>query len=227
MSIGLLFVGIAIGLLIAGSMALYKALTATPEERAARHHSLHITVDHVRIEPWALAFRDDAPLVPDLGDLAARGHDDSARVLREHGGIDFGTTEVRLHLRAHGEDEVIVREVAAAVVRSDPPFAGRLIGTGSPAPLASDVVAFDLDTQDADGVVRVVLADNPIVVRDGAPVDVLIAGITCTAYCQWRIHLETEVGEERARITVGDRDLPFETTGSEPSVFPRGFEQLA
>jgi len=148
-------------------------------------------------------------------------------VLREHGGIDFGTTEVRLHLRTHGEEEVIVREVAAVVVRSDPPFAGRLIGTGLPPRLASDVVAFDLDTPDADGVVRVVLADQPVTVRDGAPVDVLVAGLTNAAYCQWRIHLETEVGEERSRITVGDRDLPFQTTGSEPSTFPRGFEQLA
>src|SRR5436305_10515571 len=98
-------------------MAAYRAVNATPEERASHRHPLHVTVDRVRGDSWAIAFRDDAPLVPALDDLAARGPDDSQRVLREHGGIDFGQTQVRLHLRTHGEDVVIVREIAAVVVR--------------------------------------------------------------------------------------------------------------
>jgi hypothetical protein len=222
----LLCVGIGIGLTIACGMAIYRVVTATPEDRAARHHPLHVTVEHVRREPWALAFRDDAPRVPPLDDLTARGHDDSARVLREHGGVDFGTTELRLHLRTHGEDVVTVREIAAVVVRRDPPFAGRLIGVGLPEAPSSGVLAFDLDAPDAGDAERVVLADEPITVRHGEPVDVLIAGTTTSGYCQWRIHLETEVGDEHGRMTIGDRDLPFETTGSAPSAFPRGLEPL-
>jgi hypothetical protein len=223
----LLFVGIAIGLLIAGGMAAYRAVTATPEERASHRHPLHVTVDRVHDESWAIAFRDDAPLVPALDDLAARGPDDSRRVLREHGGIDFRATHVRLHLRTHGEEVVTVREIAAVVVRRDPSFAGRLIGVDAPDRSGTAALVFDLDADDPAAGARAALSDNPIVVRHDEPVDVFVTGITASAYCQWRIHLETEVSGEHVRMTVGDRDLPFETTGSERAAFPRGFEAIA
>ena len=62
--------------------------------------------------------------------------------------------------------------------------------------------------------------------RRDEPVDVVVAGITTSAYCQWRIHLDTEAGGEARRMTVGDHDLPFQTTGGDPSAFPRGLERL-
>jgi hypothetical protein len=112
------------------------------------------------------------------------------------------------------------------VVRRDPAFAGRLMGVGSPGGRPANALVFDLDDADAALTVHAVPVVVPITVRRDEPMDVIVAGMTTSAYCQWRLHLDTEAGGEARRMTVGDRDLPFETTGGDPSAFPRGLERL-
>jgi hypothetical protein len=220
--VGLLFVGIGIGLLIAGGMAIFRAVTTGESEHTGHHDPLRVAVERTGREPWTVAFRDDAPLVPALADLAARGHVASYGVLREHGGVDFGETELRLTLHGHGDDEVIVRAISVVVVRRDPPFTGRLVGVDSRAgQRPPGALVYDLDADEPARDVR------PRTVGRDEPVAVIVVGTTTSAYCQWRIHLDTEVGGEERRMTVGDRDLPFQTTGCDRSEFPHGFESIA
>lgn len=219
---GLLLVGIAIGLLIAGGTALVRAIVPGGREGVGNHQPLHVTVERTDREPWSVAFRDDAPLVPALADLAARGHVASYGVLREHGGIDNGSTELRLTLRTHGEDEVVVRAISVVVVRRDPPFTGRLIGVrGASGGRAAGVRVYDLDADEP------ATASDPVTVRHGEPIEVIVVSTTASAYCQWRVHLDTEVGDEHRRMTVDDHLLPFQTTGGDVAAFPRGFEPIA
>jgi hypothetical protein len=225
--VGLLLVGIAIGLLIAGGMAIFRAVTSGGNESAGHHDPLRVTVERTGHEPWSVAFRDDAPLVPSLDRLAARSRAEVYAVLREHHGVDFGATQLRLSLSAHGEDAVVVRDISVVVVRRDPPFTGRLIGTGgSAAQRPAGVLPYDLDTEDPATTARPLLAST-ITVRRDQPVDVTVVGTTNSAYCQWRIHIDTEVGDEPRRMTIGDRDLPFETTGCDLAEFADGLELIA
>jgi hypothetical protein len=123
----------------------------------------------------------------------------------------------------HGVEEVTVRAVSVVVVRRDSPFTGRLVGVDSPAggKRPPGALVYDLDADEP------ALELSPRTVGRDAPVDVIVAGTTTSAYCQWRIHLDTVIGGDERRMTVGDRDLPFQTTGCDRSEFPSGFESIA
>ena len=225
MRVSLLFVGIAIGLLIAGGAALVRMIVPGGRKGVGNHEPIRVAVARTSREPWSVAFRDDAPLVPPLASLGAHGHVESYGTLREHGGVDFGETELRLTLRTHGEGPVVVRGISVHVVRRDPPFTGRLVGVGGTSETASGALVCDLDAGDAADAEQSLLA-QPITVQPDEPVTVIVTGTTTTAYCQWRIHIDTEVGDEHRRMTIDDRDLPFQTTGCDRSAFPNGLELL-
>jgi hypothetical protein len=223
--VSLLFVGIAIGLLIAGGAALVRLIVPGGRKGVGNHEALRVAVERTSREPWSVAFRDDAPLVPPLATLAAHSHVESYGTLREHGGVDFGETELRLTLGTHGEGAVVVRDISVHVVRRDPPFTGRLVGVGASGDTASGALVCDLDAGEPADAEQPLLAEA-ITVQPDEPVAVIVMGTTTSAYCQWRIHIDTEVGDEHRRITIGDRDLPFETTGCDRSEFANGLELL-
>src|SRR6478752_355175 len=142
----LLIVGIAIGLLIGGGMALVRAMKSGGTEGLGSHRDpLRVAVERNNPDGWSVAFFDGAARVPPRAELAALAPADSYRTVREHRGIDFGATELRLTLRAHGEAEVVVRDITVAVVGRDPAFAGRLMGVGTPANRPAGALVFDLD----------------------------------------------------------------------------------
>ena len=221
---GLLLVGIGIGLLISGGIALVRVIGASGSNHP-NAHPLHVEVVRSDHEPWAVAFRDDAPgLTP--SDLSGRSHVESYQALREHGGVDFATTELRLRLSTHHADAVVVREISVVVVRRDPPFAGRLVGVDSSSADEPTALVYDLDAEDPGAHVTVDFAANPIIVRTGEPVDVHIIGTTAAAYCQWRVHIDAGVADDFHRMTVDDHGLPFETTGGDRAAFAQGLELL-
>jgi hypothetical protein len=220
----LLLVGIGVGLLISGAIALARVIAGSGS-KAGSAHPLHVDVARSDREPWAVAFRDDAPELT-LASLEHHSHAESYRALRDHGGVDFGETELRLRLSTHHADAVVVREISVAVVRRDPPFTGRLVGVGSSSPDESTAFSFDLDADDPGEHAAAFLAANPITVRAGEPVDVYIVGTTASAYCQWRVHIDAGVGDEFHRMTIDDHLLPFQTTGGDRTAFASGLELL-
>jgi hypothetical protein len=222
---GLLLVGIGIGLLVSGGIALVRVIGSSGKSGGSAH-PLHVDIARSDREPWAVAFRDDAPLV-DLAHFEHRSHAESYQSLREHGGVDFGETEIRLRLSTHHTEAVVVREISVTVVRRDPPFAGRLVGVGSSSTGESTAFTYDLDAEDPNANASAFLAANPITVHAQEPLDVYVMGTTASAYCQWRVHIVTEVGEETHRMTVDDHALPFQTTGGDRAAFAKGLELLA
>jgi hypothetical protein len=220
----LLLVGIGIGLLVSGGIAIARVVAGSGS-KAGNAHPLHVDVARSDREPWAVAFRDDAPELT-LASLEHRSHAESYRALRDHGGVDFGETELRLRLSTHHADAVVVREISVSVVRRDPPFAGRLVGVGFSSPGEPIGFVYDLDADDPGAKASAFFAANPITVRADEPVDVYIAGTTTSAYCQWRVHIDAGVGDESHRMTVDDHLLPFQTTGGDRAAFAKGLELL-
>ena len=220
----LLLVGIGIGLLISGAIALARVIAGSGS-KAGNAHPLHVEVARSDREPWAVAFRDDAPEL-DLARLEHHSHADGYRALRDHGGVDFGETELRLRLSTHHTEAVVVREISVTVVRRDPPFAGRLVGVGSSAPGEPIGFVYDLDAEDPNAQAAEFFAANPITVRADEPIDIHIVGTTTSAYCQWRVHIDAGVGDESQRMTVDDHLLPFQTTGGDRAAFAKGLELL-
>jgi hypothetical protein len=222
---GLLLVGIGIGLLVSGAVALVRAIAGSGSNGGHVHDPLHVEVARSDREPWAVAFRDDAPELA-LAGLEHLSHVESYRALRDHGGVDFHETELRLRLSTHHADAVVVREISVSVVRRDPPFTGRLVGVGSSPAGESTPFVYDLDADDPGEKAGAFLAANTITVRRDATADVSIVGMTTSAYCQWRIHIDAGTGDEFHRMIVDDDGLPFETTGCDRDAFANGIELL-
>src|SRR3954467_7614694 len=146
--VGLLFIGIAIGLLIAGGIALVRGVAPGGRDAGGSRDQLKVTVERAGSGAWSVAFRDDAPRCPPPAELAAQPPGEIYATLREHGGVDFGATELRLTLHAHGQDEVVVHDISVVVVRRDPAFGGRLMGVGSPGGRPANALVYDLDDAD-------------------------------------------------------------------------------
>src|SRR5690349_770609 len=144
----LFVVGIAIGLLIGGGIAIWRAVKSGGQEGLGGHDPLHVSVERNDPAAWSVAFYDDAPRCPPRAELAALAPDEMYRTLREHRGIDFGATELHLHLRPHGDEVVVVREISAVVVGRDAAFGGRLMGVGAPGSRPPGALVFDLDDED-------------------------------------------------------------------------------
>jgi hypothetical protein len=222
--VGLLLVGIGIGLLASGIIALVRAIGGRGSSAGGRDQ-LHVAVARSAREPWAVAFREGVPPVPSA-DLEGRSHVQMYATLREHGAVDFGATELTLMLNTHHEDEVLVSAISVSVVRRDPPFTGRLVGVGPTGEGATTPFVYDLDAEDPGAKAAAFFVSDTIKVRRDEPVDVTVVGTTSSAYCQWRIHIDTLVGEQFHRMTVDDKGLPFETTGCERTEFAAGLELL-
>ena len=219
---GLLLVGIGIGLLASGVIALVRAIGGRGSNTGGRDQ-LHVAVARSAREPWAVAFREGVPPVP-AADLEGRTPVQIYATLREHGAVDFGETELVLMLNTHHDAEVVVSGISVSVVRRDPPFTGRLVGVGSSGAGATTPFVYDLDADDPGVKATAFFVSDTITVRRDEPVDVTIVGTTTSAYCQWRIHIDTLANEQFHRMTVDDKGLPFETTGCDRSEFADGLE---
>jgi len=54
------------------------------------------------------------------------------------------------------------------------------------------------------------------------PWDIIAVCQTERSHCQWRLHIEVDVGGQSQMTTVDDNGLPFETTGGDPFAFKTG-----
>lgn len=140
------------------------------------------------------------------------------------GGIDAGSTVVRLIIRGRSESPVILNNLRVEVVKKAAPVAGTLVsyfgqGAGQP------VRFFEIDLDRSDPTVDYLKQGNKNVVFpyrvSNSDVEVFdVYAYTLFHDVHWRLHLDYTTSSKEETMTFDDRGEPFETTAqADPSTW--------
>jgi hypothetical protein len=229
-------VTVAAGLIVAGIIASVRRGRA----HIAAHDPLHVIVERPMWPPWFVAlpgeFTDREDFEREANQVYPGTQTLVYDMLRERGAVDFRETKAELHLRGNAEEAVVITNIRAHVVRRDPPLIGKVLGAVAQGVNLDTILVFDLDSEGAwvdawesekdretgkqsQTGARPFFAEHTISLAHDETHTVIVIGRSEREYCQWRVVIEMLVGRTRHTLTVGERGLPFGTTGGDEARF--------
>jgi hypothetical protein len=237
-----LLVGILIGVVGSLVAAGIVAITRRGRAKVAARDPLHVVVERPLWPPWFVSlpgeFTDREDVEREANEQLAPGRRQEVvyDLLRARGAIDFWETQAELHLRGNAPQAVVITNIRAHVVRRDSPLTGKVLGAVAQGVNDDTTLMFDLDSQtewvDAwewkedfnmgerkQTGTRPFFTDHTISLVHDETLTVIVIGKSEREYCQWRVVIEMLVGAKRHTITVGERGLPFGTTGGDEGRF--------
>ena len=217
--------------ILALAIAFWRRLTKKDRAR----NGLSFEVTRMIEDHWEIAFTENTNDF-DAVDKKPMAPQDAYFKLISLGGIDVGTTKIRISLRGTHEETVLIRNIEILARKTLPIFASRV---SCPTAGANEVIIlladFDVapteiwEAEEKDFEIRPLgirpyFSRNSITLKKGEIQDLIVVGKTSKHFVEWKLKVTFHVDGIQIERIVDENGNPFKTTGEPTGGFQNRLE---